>query len=133
MNVMMPRGSLDFVIPPSASSELVGFSVTAGSTASTGALGVAVTRGLNQRKISRSPHAKKAARKWKGNHMATSSQLESTKKPETLPPSHHRTATSERRAPAIARGFHDPASSRNFLGMAINIWKKVKKPMKPKK
>lgn len=48
--------------------------------------------------------------------MATSSQLESTKKPETLPPSHHRTATSERRAPAIARGFHDPASSRNFRG-----------------
>lgn len=35
-------------VSTSASSELVGFSVTAGSTASTGALGVAVSRGLNQ-------------------------------------------------------------------------------------
>ena len=48
-------------------------------------------------------------------------------------PSHHRTATSDNTAPAIATGFHHPPFSRNFRVMAINTWKKVKKPMKPKK
>ena len=47
-----------------ATLESPGFSVSAGSAGVSEALGVAVTRGLNQRKNSRSTHAHKAAMKW---------------------------------------------------------------------
>ena len=51
-------------VSASVSLDSLRFSVSAGSAGVSGALGVAVSRGLNQRKISRSPHAHKAAMKW---------------------------------------------------------------------
>ena len=48
----------------SVSLDSPGFSEVAGSTGLSGALGMAAFRGGNQWKISRSPHAKKAATKW---------------------------------------------------------------------
>ena len=83
--------------------------------------------------ISRNPQAANAAPKWKGNHLATSSQSEPMSKPYRIRPNHHRTATSEAMAPMITTAFHAPAWSRNFWEMDASTWMKVKKPMKPKK
>ena len=52
------------LVGASASLDSLRFSVSAGAAGLVGALGVAVSRGLNQRKNSRSPHAHKAATKW---------------------------------------------------------------------
>jgi hypothetical protein len=83
--------------------------------------------------VSRSPHAKKAATKWKGNHEVTSHQSDPLPAmPATSRPNHHRMGTSVRIVTAITIAFHNPAWLRKSREMDANTWKKVKKPMRQK-
>ena len=84
--------------------------------------------------VSRIPHAKRAAKKWKGIHEVTSHQSDPLPAmPDTSRPNHHRMGTSVRTVPAITIAFHDPARSRKSREMDANTWKKVKKPMRQMK
>ena len=79
--------------------------------------------------VSRIPHAKKAAKKWKGIHEVTSHQSDPLPAmPAARRPNHHRMGTSARTVTEMTIGFHNPARSRKSGEIDANTWKKVNKP-----